>query len=344
MGAKASSFQNRAAAQQAQFRQSLSVQARSPADPQGQRHPHLLALGCELENLYPAGGHPAAIQDFFRNREIKWWKSTRSGDSSRTGKDSPTRNLSSSQVCCVNFLFPLAQVPGALLAFLRFIDQDVVEIIPVTDGDGHTSEVEFEWVGWQTSLENGLLNRGALQTSTDALIIARTHSGSRAYLIEWKYSEQYLGARDKAAGSKTSAATLTRRYLGLFQQSGSSFKQSCRFESFHWEPFYQLMRLQLLADKITRHGVTRDLKVDEASLVVVCPAANEAYRQVVRRTPLGKQFPAMNTVEEIMRATLKRPERFSMPSQEQIVAHLRRGPLAQALAPWLAYHQRRYGW
>lgn len=345
MSNKTGSFEKRAKAQQAVFRNSLSIAARSPTDPKGQKHPHLLALGYEIENLYPEADHATTALEFFRERGIQWWNHSHSGDSkSKSAASKPTRNLASSQVCCVNFLLPLASIPGALLAFLRFLDPDVEEIVPIPDGQGHTSLVEFEWVGWQNPLEGGRIIRGALQTSADALIVGRTRTGQRAFLFEWKYLEQYRSARDKTARSKTAGATLAARYQSRFQDSSSGFNQAAPFKSFLTDPFYQLMRLQLLADEIVKNKDTKGLLVDDASVVVVCPQANEAYRQVVRRTPLGTLFPQLSTVEEIMRAVLKKPERFLMPAQEQIVAHLRSGPLARELALWLSYHHRRYGW
>src|SRR3972149_6382120 len=101
---------------QARFRDTLSEAARSPTDPKGLRHGHLLALGHELDNLMPdLRGHNGAMS-FFSKRGIKWWKSSRSGDSR---DDGPTRNLASSQVGCVNFLLPLARVSGGLRSLLR---------------------------------------------------------------------------------------------------------------------------------------------------------------------------------------------------------------------------------
>ncbi len=56
------------------------------------------------------------VIDFFSQRNIKWWKSTRSNDD--TSVDGPTQNMASSQMACVNFLLLLAGIPGALSAAL----------------------------------------------------------------------------------------------------------------------------------------------------------------------------------------------------------------------------------
>ena len=52
---------------QARFRSAMPV----PTDPSGQRHGHLLALGHELENLYPTLRDENAACRFFKVRGIK---------------------------------------------------------------------------------------------------------------------------------------------------------------------------------------------------------------------------------------------------------------------------------
>ena len=48
-------------------------------------------------------------------------------------------------------------------------------------------------------------------------------------------------------------------------------------DCFLYEPFYQIMRQRLLADRMVRD---RELDVDEAMVVVVVPEENWAYRAV----------------------------------------------------------------
>src|SRR5438309_2298199 len=97
-----------ARAQQARFRSTLAAEPQRPTDDKGLRHGHLLALGHELENLIPSLRGESGALSFFRERGIKWWRNSRSGDTNDS--DGPTRNLASSQVACVNFLLPLATV------------------------------------------------------------------------------------------------------------------------------------------------------------------------------------------------------------------------------------------
>ena len=107
-------FERSAKRRQQQFRDvspTVSDRGRSPTDDKGLRNPHLLAIGRETDKLFPGIRGEGGAIDHFKQRGIKWWKSSRSGDDSKS--DGPTRNMASSQVACVNFLLPLAGIPGA---------------------------------------------------------------------------------------------------------------------------------------------------------------------------------------------------------------------------------------
>jgi hypothetical protein len=281
--------------------------------------------------------------DFFEARHIPFWSSAGSGDRLKdTSYRGPTRNLASSQVSCVNFLLPLATVPGAPLAFVQLFDPEVLAIEPIIDATGLATPVELEWVGWREPLEGGRKTRGALQTSLDALIVGRTNKSARAYLIEWKYCEEYLRPENKGQGSK--GVTRTARYRHLYEAPTSSFNGRIPFEGLLYEPFYQMMRMILLGDRMLAEGVTETLAVDDFRVVVVCPTANRDFRQVVPATPVGRQLPPTTTVTDAMRGSLKNPRRLQLVAQDELVAALRRGPLRKELKPWLDYHAVRYRW
>ena len=236
---------------QAAFRMGLSA----PSDAIGRRHDYLLALGCEEENLYPSlRGENGALR-FFADRGIKWWQARASGDAS-DGKR-PTRNMASSQIACVNFLLPLVEIPGALTTVLQAIDGDVTGIVDI-EHQGTSSPVELEWIGLDHALEGpSVKSRGANSTSVDAFIVVETPGGRRAYLIEWKYVEEY---RTEGKGEGRSGATRRRRYAHLYEES-PSFNGKAPFDAWLFEPFYQILRLRLLADRMVRD---RDLGVSEA--------------------------------------------------------------------------------
>ena len=90
------SLEHAAKQRQALFRETsptIGAQTRAPTDDKGLRNLHLLAVGCEEENLYPSIQGLGGAVEFFHKRGIRWWKSARSGDD--TSVDGPTRNMAS---------------------------------------------------------------------------------------------------------------------------------------------------------------------------------------------------------------------------------------------------------
>jgi hypothetical protein len=324
---------------QAEFRSDLSPEAQTCQDAIGLRNPHLLACGCEEENLYPTIRGEKGAAEFFRRRGIKWWKSTRSGD---TKSDGPTRNLASSQVCCVNFLLPLAAEPEALLTIARVMSPEAVEVVPIIGPEGLSSLVEFEWVGFDQPLEGGRMTRGANQTSVDALMVVRTPSGPEALVMEWKYVEEYLKPAFKGAGK--SGETRRSRYSALYEAPDSSFTGQVPLDEMLYEPHYQLCRLRLLADQMVRNGVTPSLPIARATVVVVCPEGNLDYRNAVSSLPIARRFAHLGTVEAMIQATLKDSGGLVLTSQEALLAAVRKASMRTPVQAWADYHMARYGW
>lgn len=341
------SFGTAARRRQARFRETsttVSRRGRSPSDGKGRRNAHLLALGHEEENLFPGIRGNGGAVEFFSRRRLKWHRTSSSGD--HFSPDGPTRNMASSQVACVNFLLPLAGIQGALAAVLRSIDRDVRTVVKI-EHQGNSSDVEFEWIGLGGSLE-GTTTRGANATSIDAFLVAETDSGRRrAYLIEWKYVERYLSTRPTFKGSGRPGFTRRLRYGDLYRAGSSSFdlEAAPKLEEFLYEPFYQIMRQRLLADRMVER---RELNVDEAKVVVVVPEKNVGYRSLsdgLKSTspPLVDRFPDLGTVDSIMRVVLKKPEeQYDMVAPHTLVdAVCRECPVEAEL--WAEYWRERYG-
>ena len=296
------------------------------------------------ENLFRGIRGPDGAIAFFGQRGIKWWKSSRSGDDFDT--KGPTRNMASSQVACVNFLLPLPGIPGALAAALRTLDGDVHAVVDIRH-ESRTSPVEFEWLGIPRSLEGGR-TRGSQNTSVDGFVIAETTAGRRrAYLLEWKYVESYLSNRPSFKGEGTPGETRRRRYTEPFYAPYSSFEPAAapELEDFFCEPFYQIMRQRLLADRMVQQ---RELDVDEAKVVVVVPEDNQAYRRVADRSAttsprLAQRFPGLETVHEMIRACLKNPDaQFDMVAPSLLLEGVVRS-LPDESVEWANYWRERYG-
>ena len=334
------SFEMREKRRQERFRNespTISDAGRSPSDDKGRRNGHLLSLGSEQENLHPTLRGETGATRFMTDRNVKWWRSARSGDES--GRSGPTRNLASSQIACINFLLPLAGNRDALAAILSSIDDDIVDVAAIDDSRaGTTSLVELEWIGLSHALEGpSKTTRGANTTSVDAFLVAETTSGHRAYLLEWKYVEQYW-TEYLGAGSK--GKTRRERYRSPYARS-PSFKTGIPLDAWFYDPFYQIMRQRLLADRMVVNG---ELGVTDAKVVVVVPQDNVAYRDRITSPELAAAFPEARTVAEVFRQALACPDKaFACVSPDRLAEAVRLR-CGDRVAHWSAYLRTRYGW
>jgi len=327
---------------QAEFRsrsQTISARGRSPSDPTGRRHDHLLALGSEDENLFPGIRGPEGARAFFKARGIKWWTSPSSGD--KQTSPGPTRNLTSSQVACVNFWLPLAHRPDVLLAILGMLDTDVRAIAPLryvakTTGEVVATNVELEWVGMTSTLEGKKYSRGAHATSADALVVAHLEGGGRrAYIIEWKFVEKY-GRADKGKGAK--GRERRKCYTARYQAPSSPLDSRIPLTNLLYDPFYQIMRLALLGGKMIEE---QEFGVTEAKVVVVCPEENREYRECITSPTLKVRFRECRTVLEVLNKLWRRPEYVAITTQHALTEAVVRNRVP-GLDEWIAYQEDRY--
>ena len=315
---------------QARFREkspTISKQGRSQSDDRCWSVDYLLHPGYEEENLYPSIRGTDGARKFFTERGIKWWSAAASCD---TGWDGPTRNMASSQIMCVNFMLPLAEIDGALAAALRAIDDDVESVVDIVH-DGRKAPAELEWIGVPKGLDGN--SRGSLTTSVDAFVIAETSAGQRrAYLIEWKYVENYSRKfKDVGRNRKT--------YSSLYS---SSFKDAVPMDELLHDPFRQLLRIRLLGDRMVAEG---ELEVSDAKVVVAVPEGNTGYREKITSSPLAKRFPDLNTVSEVFSATLEDPDRkFTSVSPSTLLKAVERECGGdEKVSDWSKYMRERYG-
>ena len=132
----------------------------------------------------------------------------------------------SSQVCCLNFLMPLADKPELLAAFVgHVLDIAPPEMLAIDEING--SLVGFEWVGKDSYLNetrgSAKPGRGAHATSADAIVRFRHKGRVEALLIEWKYTESY-GAPLDPDGNETRV----KRYKDIALRAGRADPQRHR--------------------------------------------------------------------------------------------------------------------
>ena len=106
----------------------------------------------------------------------------------------------------------------------------------------------FEYIGPDNLLgeaRGGIRTRGANCTSVDAAFLHRARDGVvELVLMEWKYTESY-STRDRSASSDE---VRRQRYEKFVRDSeGPVRDEVLDFQLLLDEPFYQLMRQQLLA-------------------------------------------------------------------------------------------------
>ena len=258
------------------------------ARPGGPTYPFCLPLEHAQLTLLPEA---AGAAEFFAERGIHWHQGVAGG---------PGNHLLSSQVQCVNALFPMVADPALIV-------RGFVDVLPIAE----PLEIEpgayltFEYIGEQDHLGEWAgksPSRGAHSTSADAAIRYRTPDGRiEIALIEWKYTESYLGHRL----SEDRRDIRRGRYLAFWEDPAGPIDPSAiPYDDIFVEPFYQLVRQQLLA---WRMEVAREQDADVVRVVHIAPATNDAYYASLNRDShraLG------STVAQVWQQMLRRPDRF----------------------------------
>jgi len=302
----------------------------------GYTYPHILPEGHEHLNLYPA------IQDGI----LAYLKA---GD---IAAHREFANLRSSQVCCLNFLFPLRQEPAKAAVALR----------PVLPGVAAVTCIEFEYTGpdgdgataWLGEPPGG--KRGQNRTSADAAIWWTDGEGrSRLTLIEWKYTERQFGAcggfasrgnKQKEKCRQWARDTFSprrdcylargdtsrnrRHYWTHLADAGITLDaysgQPCPFSG----PFYQLVRLHLLAAYLAQERVASRVDV----------AAIHFGRNDSLETPPRELRHLGADMQSAWRRLLLRPDDFRVCHAEDLAAAILESSLDTELSDYL---KERYG-
>ncbi|WP_187970809.1 PGN_0703 family putative restriction endonuclease [Aquibium microcysteis] len=243
----------------------------------------------------------------------------------------------SSQAACLNFLMPLATRPDALARLVQSaVGGDLPEMLPVETGpDGAPWHVGFEWIGRADHLNewprSGQPRRGANVTSADAILRFRQAGRVETLLVEWKYTESYGTPPE----GKREAERLRRYQKLIFApfgpiRSDAGLKPADLF----WDPFYQLMRQQILAHRMQ---AAKEDGAERVRVLHVAPAGNWRLRRVTS--------PALRALGDdafaVFRSLLADPESFVGQSTEALFHPL----IAEAPADdvWAGYLRDRYG-
>jgi hypothetical protein len=301
----------------------ISAAARAEGIYRHEARPFCLPMEHAEENLYPTIRGSAL--DYFASLGIQWHQG-------QDGK--PSNHLCSSQVCCLNFLWPFADQPDALATVLRPLFPTLDAMLPIERGH----YVTFEWIGTQNYLgevcRNGKRTRGANYTSADAAVMFQRNDGRRQIvLIEWKYTESYGRTALRVARSGTDRLAI---YRPLLEHDDCPIDQSQlpAWDALFYEPFYQLMRQQLLAHEMER---AHELGADIVTLLHIAPEHNLAFRRVTSPAlvELGQ------SATDVWAALTRSSGRFLSTSQEQLFGRLTAEQVPE-MQGWLDYMHARY--
>lgn len=201
-------------------------------------YPHLLT---KFEHNLWEGIREEAVSYFAMNG-IQW--------------HSQAHNMLSSQVACLNHLFPLRKQKAKLLNILNLhilqgLDVKFVDLLPLPYEAEQDAYIGFEVVSGGDWLGEGKPSRGTNCTSLDALIYALDSLGRKWLIpIEWKYTESYA-KEDKGDTASERGLVRRARYDALIEDSVFLKPEVHQKGSIYYqEPFYQLMRQALWAEQI----------------------------------------------------------------------------------------------
>jgi hypothetical protein len=258
-------------------------------------YPICLPVEFAAHNLLPEVR--AGAIDLFDELDIPWHDSVAGG---------PSNHLRDSQVQCVNALFAMVADPQLIkLAFSHVVD--IAEVLPIEDGRFLT----FEYIGPTDYFGEGVRDgkevgrrRGTNCTSVDAAFLYRTSAGvTELALVEWKFTESYLAAAERKPASD--AVRIGRYGADLDAVDSPVAPDVLSIELLLDEPFYQLMRQQLLAHRLEKdhaHGA------EIVRVLHVLAPENSGYQDSLVRAEhraLGR------SVDEVWAKLLRATDRFA---------------------------------
>lgn len=291
----------------------------------GKEREFCLPLECAVENLY--GGIREKAQQYFNENKISW----------HNGKgEMPSNHLCSSQVCCVNFLFPFSDKPDLLKTLLLPFFSDIKKMLPVEA----ERFISFEWIGESDYLGEAAVkgrvkrSRGSLFTSADAMIRFEKNDGRKqSVLIEWKYTESYSG---QCIAESRSGTDRTKLYQDRFNKPTCKIdKKKAAYEAYFYEPFYQLLRQQLLAQEME---AANESGADIVTVLHIAPAANLDFKKVT-----SKELASLGASPVEIWQKVVMEERFKSVSTEELFGNMS-GSIVSELSDWVEYIKARYAW
>ena len=256
------------------------------------------------------------VINYFNANGITWWHGTK-----------PTGHTLSSQISCINHLYPIRNNYDAVVSLAKRIDFaiDGVEILD-NDKPGTRGYISFEVVSDFDHLNEKKgnrkkLKRGSQCTSIDAVILARKGQTRILIVIEWKYVEHY-GNTDYSRNKKGKRDGNSR----VNSYSGTDVENPCLIQNsnqllnevspiYFYDPFHQLMRQTLWAEQMVRYRDSESIKADDYIHVHVVPEGNKQL--------LNKQYKCSGlNMKETWENQLKNRQKYLLISPKSLLSAL----------------------
>ena len=263
------------------------------------------------------------VKTYFKANGISWW-----------GGQKPTPHTLSSQIACLNHLYPIRNDKNEVLKIAQVICDEIIDVLEIETDKFLPAYIAFEAVS-----DNDYLNeckkgqkpiRGSNCTSIDALIYAKHKNGKNFILpIEWKYTEHYNNT-DKSAedrqgepkGTNGKGQERLDRYVNdnrnphLIPNSEQLTKYNeYKSSVYFFEPFYQLMRQTLWAEQMIAHG-----NIEKVS------AANFIHSHIIPQENsdlLNKIYPCSGkNMETTWRECLQDQSKYKIISPKDLLANI----------------------
>lgn len=309
----------------------FSADAQSPGTYKKNTYPFCLADGYSHENLHESFRNEAI--EYFKTRNIPWH------DAPEGQETLPSPHLCCSQTMCVNTLFPMTTDKELVRNTFQVYFPEMKETLPFTADDplsnGEYPYMSFEYVGEKTHFEGERKwpQRGAHCTSLDFAFFFRRFDGKRQLVLgEWKYTEEYTG--NKLPPTDKINHTRWNTYQCDFQVWRADNPNVPTYEHYFAEPFYQLMRQSVLADKMQ---LDHEMDADIVVHLHISPKANKEFSNTFTSPVFSKYG---NTVLEAWKSICPQ-DKFICVHSESLLTAIEQVAENRKWTEWLL---KRYGW
>jgi len=197
-------------------------------------------------------------------------------------------NPMSSQAACFNVFGCLNRSPKDIIRFFNYFSLNITRIIDFPTGINVDGEIYndkgpiiFEWIGPRHSpIYERSGSRGKYRTSIDAYLLAEIDNKITQLLIEWKFTENYGSDAYSHKFTGLEGNERLRRYSSVLAKLRKeehfpfNFRSKIGLSDFSYEPYYQLLRMTLLAKMTTPLLLNREIIVDDYKIVHLTHSEN----------------------------------------------------------------------